>query len=1141
MRKILLSITFTVLCFVVYSQENEGIPPSPTVASLVTIEKDSVNSSGMIAQNVPLWNIKVGKYEFPIQLFYSSSGVKVEEMSSYVGTGWNLSAGGVITRSVVDLPDDMISSLHGRGILHNNLLKDIKSLESSITTNGYNENTSKDFIKNKVNENLQDRTRNDTQPDIFYFNFFGIQGKFLFNEDKEIVSISNDNFKFSYELASDNTLSSFTITDTKGIVYTFSIREYSKTEYTGGSAFEGFNRRSRDRKKMDYYSSWHLTSILTPDNRTITFDYDDESTKYELRDVVAGKICGTKQCDDTNLSTQEIAKRDVDNNIQGAVTKFEVSSKKIKTISSEDLFTIDFTNVARQDLEGGLKLYRISVKNMYGEEVENYQFNHSYFNSPGMPTTDQYEYKRLKLNDIRRKGRFFQQFTYYEDYPLPHKKSTEQDYWGYYNKNGATSLVPKVYVEDETIIVGKQEHKYHIFSPKDVAANKIETYGSIERNVNSSYIHMGMLKKIDYQTGGSKTFYYEPNDFTHKEYTSGDTAIKGNGVRVQKIEYSDGNKIETLNYSYKKPDTNVSSGRLSYLPQFAVHIPWYVRYDIINHDLITITSPSYSNYVRQEIRMEEIKWTDSNGNEFVRYERRYCFAGGGNNLEFSPTNKRNEYFAMTTKRYSKSQLPLSLNVEHPIAYSHITLDEGENGKKEFHFDVLGAIDEESLPTGFDHKKFRHRSAFSTFNWYLADRTQLQQGPCMFGTLLPIGSATLNGVTKHYNLVDLTGYSHPFAPKPNWNRYFGSLKDYTYFNEEGDRVFKESYEYETTGDISNSSSSKKVLSIKYNSFSRPIGYGWAFSNPYQTSIGPTTAPTLWVWSFIDTYYGIGLVPTKTTREFYHDGFLKQISTQKENKYSHGNLLTEEKTKDSKGDTYKTIYKYPMAFEINNNSYKKMLDRNIIMPLEIVSVKGDNQFLGADLTEYVVSSSEFLTKSKYKLERKEHSYNYDLDRAPVNGSTINKDLDMIQQIEYIRYDTKGNLLEYKNKVGEKTVLIWGYKKQYPIAVIKGSDISYESIERDLIQNTSIDVSIQKLKELSNSNNEELLLDRLNKAREFLKDYFMTTYTYKPLVGVTSITNPRGETSFYKYDHFNRLKLILDSRGNVLSENKYNYKRY
>lgn len=52
-------------------------------------------------------------------------------------------------------------------------------------------------------------------------------------------------------------------------------------------------------------------------------------------------------------------------------------------------------------------------------------------------------------------------------------------------------------------------------------------------------------------------------------------------------------------------------------------------------------------------------------------------------------------------------------------------------------------------------------------------------------------------------------------------------------------------------------------------------------------------------------------------------------------------------------------------------------------------------------------------------------------------------------------------------------------------------------------------------------------------------MTSYTYDPLIGVTSITDPRGRTVYYHYDAFNRLEQVKDHEGNILNKNEYNYK--
>lgn len=52
-------------------------------------------------------------------------------------------------------------------------------------------------------------------------------------------------------------------------------------------------------------------------------------------------------------------------------------------------------------------------------------------------------------------------------------------------------------------------------------------------------------------------------------------------------------------------------------------------------------------------------------------------------------------------------------------------------------------------------------------------------------------------------------------------------------------------------------------------------------------------------------------------------------------------------------------------------------------------------------------------------------------------------------------------------------------------------------------------------------------------------ITTYTYKPLISISTLTDAKGERQNYHYDGFNRLQYVKDAQDNILSENKYHYK--
>jgi YD repeat-containing protein len=54
----------------------------------------------------------------------------------------------------------------------------------------------------------------------------------------------------------------------------------------------------------------------------------------------------------------------------------------------------------------------------------------------------------------------------------------------------------------------------------------------------------------------------------------------------------------------------------------------------------------------------------------------------------------------------------------------------------------------------------------------------------------------------------------------------------------------------------------------------------------------------------------------------------------------------------------------------------------------------------------------------------------------------------------------------------------------------------------------------------------------------DAQMTTYTYDPVVGITSTTDAKNMTTYYEYDSFQRLMHIRDKDRNIIKSFCYNY---
>jgi YD repeat-containing protein len=212
-----------------------------------------------------------------------------------------------------------------------------------------------------------------------------------------------------------------------------------------------------------------------------------------------------------------------------------------------------------------------------------------------------------------------------------------------------------------------------------------------------------------------------------------------------------------------------------------------------------------------------------------------------------------------------------------------------------------------------------------------------------------------------------------------------------------------------------------------------------------------------------------------------------------------------------------YKYPADF--STNPYTTMLAKNIISPI-------------IEQQQYLNTTWLQTLKTDYK------NWGNSIFAPEFVKKQTNKQSAPDTEITYHKYDTYGNPL-YISNATDKLIYLWGYSNQYPVAEIKGA--TYDEVTSKIPQ-ADLD-TISGKSSLSDAD-----IVTLNSLRTQLPSAQITTYTYKPLVGMLTATDPRGVTTYYEYDDFGRLKeryyyengVKTSANKRKVEEYKYNYRQ-
>ena len=1021
--------------------------------------------------------------EIPVSLDYASSGIKVNELASNIGLGWLLNAYGVITVDT-SLDYELFVSMKTKLMANDNMgVSNFDTANSDLY----------DYLDNLLAYPEQGKTP------IFSYSFFGKNGKFVFDSSGKSFGMPFTDMQIT--LSGDK--NTIIIVDTQGNTYYFSKQSYGITSD----------------KHADEFSKSHIFFILSkiklPNNELVEFTYNMENSgsgflyNYQIKydfdtDYNLDRLFVTNELGVFGSQygcNRALWPEDRDVRIYGSSPNLNIKQIKYGDIlvsfkySSQDGLLID-ESPYRKDVGTTSKALK-KVEVLFKNQLVNYHlFNYTYFVSDDTVENKPEKY-RLKLVSVTNSENQTHQFEYFEDVKLPSRDSFSLDRWGHFNGQNNNTLLPNL-----------------SFSLYHDPSKNISLPGSTRNNASLSQIRAYSLKKIIYPTKGFTEFIYSQPSGVVKSLKER-TQIKAG---VVSINYGD--------TDYMKSNT-FSLSALGYDPQKGDRV--YINYNNGCDNAFPTENPGLGQLVPGA----------SNGSVGVH------FPDGFYDSSSSWTGV--QYGDISTRNYQQGPLvPLgdqvSINVIRDgsclVSGSvsiHRTLYDTISEVRTLPFMMLQAYKSYSAANVLDKEvTYQYKKDITSPSTQVSYNTPIFYGEsskqiphpserttatCRIivrsSTALnevkepyyPYVHQSVSGVGRTYN--EFTGGASNIQGEPVKNGYPEYNFDYNFILEndldKGLLVKQEVYGLDNklrssltnTYQMDTGFTSNSQNGIGYQS----IGYSILLKGKFATNLN--TMPGV-----IDQNYHIAyqLMPiqsawikktAETFRTYFDNAYIDQTKTY----------------------TYEDI---ELPTQINTTYKNKSIVEKFTYPKS-----GDLLFTHNKKAEVVKYE---LFENSVKLQSIENVYaNWGNNIIDIKEIRTSKGTAALQSVDKIlhRDNRNGNVVEMEI-AGVKETYIYGYGSNLLIATIRNA--SKETVA------SALGVSVSNLFTI-----DETKLVQLNNLRNnaSLKDALVTTYEYKPLVGVTKITDPKGVFLTYEYDTTNRLQKIKDQAGNIIEEYQYNYR--
>ncbi len=1095
-KKIYILTSFILLVLLAEIKAQQSQPSYPDINTATIPSADAVSLDKLITQQVdlytgkpnieiPLFVAKSRKLSVPIKLQYNSSGCVVTEHSSWVGNGWSLSAGGQISRQVRGNPDEK----DGVGYFYLGHYLPSNPLELTSEYFTY------DQQKSIANQTW------DLEPDMFNFSFGGYSGQFIFYVDSlgnrtiQTIPYQNLNIVMDPDLSSSR-IKGFTIISEDGTKYYFgentqNIENQSNTNFSPENGWEN---------SLGFNSAWMLFKIISPDKGdSITFNYEIYGNEHTEMTSVSSKsgaldfgacyqLCSFPIYFNTNYFSSE-----------------DIASPKLHSITTaNEQYVFTTQTESRKDLDGGKVLS--SIEQSYNNTpLKKYKFYTSYSG----PNLNSFDGCRLFLDSI---AEYNSQNTtdkppykfYYKDRNLvPSTISYDQDHWGFYNRKNNQSLIPRM------------------------DFNSLIHIGDADRSTDTAYSGVGILQQISFPTGGYTKLNYEPNTYGYtsgyyvvKQYVTipgernivADTCIAGDGTKTYdsssfRINYDQNVKLEMW-FRHCRGAEFIGEMRIL---------------DSLHNPILDLTAPPDNlnpSHTSDSIHLVKGHYfMDVSVGLWNKCELKVQFQ----NIEEGADTDRYGMFKYCGGVRVKSIITndgISTRNEIWKTYNYDEINGGGKSSGTLLSDLprydriqyLCCCDDQTLQTCCKTYATVSANPCNLLSYFNGDIV------CYTNVTESIGENSEFGKNVYYfsYVNDIATLNFPLAPGTNrrWRR--GILYEKDSYDSLGNVKYKESYSEQFPSDGNNDPHFKRIVAVK----GAWIKHGCCLEPLNKITIQPYEIWTEWHHP-----------KEKISRTFGTSG---QDTIVIDEKYFYENPNHVQRTKmtvnKSNGDLLITKFVYPGDIGLSSinwgdpfseavyrmaNDYH--IENTVIEQTNFVQKGSSVYLLGSKATYYKPFTNG---SSIYRiLPDKEYLLNLDNPISGSNFSQIHHDndnkividskYDHAPELVYEQYDKYGNIIQYKPRTSPRVSFLFGYNGEFPLAKAintTAANISYDP------GSGQITVPINA---------------------------FLTTYTFHPVYGMTSETDPNGISTYYEYDDSGRLKFIKDNNHNILKRFLYHYK--